>query len=111
MVAGGKVRLLSQHLMENPHPGITEQWVAHILENWEIRGTRTDAFGKQSWCYLAVIPPLGMLVRVAVSMDDGMIITAFPDSTATKHLERGNWAYFDDVYSGLEIRRGTEGPL
>ena len=76
----------------------------HVLDNWVIRGIKTDALGRQSMCHLAFAPQLEKMVRVAVSMDDNRIITAFPDDTATKHWNEGNLSYFVRHYQDLEER-------
>ncbi len=44
------------------------------------------------------------MLRVAVSLDDELIITAFPDRTATGHWNKGNLDYFDRTYQSLEVR-------
>ena len=76
----------------------------HVLDNWVIRGIKTDALGRQSMCHLAFAPQLEKMVRVAVSMDDNRIITAFPDDAATKHWNEGNLSYFVRHYQDLEER-------
>ena len=39
-------------------------------------------------CYLAFVPGMMEMVRLAVSMDDERIINAFPDRTATRHWNK-----------------------
>ena len=100
----GKTRRVTQHLRDNARPGITAQRVAHVLEHWLIRGVRTEQGGRQSACFIAFVPGMAEMVRVAVSMDDERIINAFPDRTATRHWDRGNRSYFTRVYGELEVR-------
>ena len=83
ITAGGRTRTVSQHMRNEPHLGVTTRQVEYVLENWVVRGTNTDPHGRQSWIYLAVVPRLGKMVRVAVSIDDETVITAFPDGSAT----------------------------
>ena len=47
-----------------------ERMIADALDNWVVSGTRTDLEGRQSQNYWAYSSVVGMLVRVAVSMDD-----------------------------------------
>ena len=104
ITAGGRTRELAWHAIDKPHSGITAAIMEHVLDNWVIRGIRTDALGRQSMCYLALAPQLGKMVRVAVSMDDNCIITAFPDDAATRHWNQGNLSYFVRHYQDLEER-------
>ena len=102
--AGGKIRLVSQHLRNDPHPGITAERIERVLEHWVISGIHTGRDGSQSCCYMAFVPGLDEMVRVAVSMDDEVIITGFRDRTATRHWNRGNRDYFNRNYQNLEER-------
>ena len=43
-------------------------------------------------------------MRVAVSIDDRRIISAFLDTTATKKLINGDMGYFQRNYERLEVR-------
>ncbi|MCY3637944.1 MAG: hypothetical protein OXG80_02480 [Chloroflexi bacterium] len=102
--SGAITRELTQHAIDKPHHGITAAIIEHVLDNWVIRGIKTDALGRQSMCYLAFAPQLGKTVRVAVSMDGSRIITAFPDDAATGHWNKGNLSYFVKRYQNLEVR-------
>lgn len=102
--ASGKSRAVSQHMQDAPHPGITVERVERVLDNWVIRGIRTERDGSQSWCYIAFVPGMDEMVRVAVSMDDETIITAFRDRTATRHWNKGSRGYFIRNYQNLEER-------
>ena len=91
-------------MREAPHPGITPERVAHVLEHWLIRGVRTEERGRQSMCYISFVPGMTRMVRVAVSMDDERIINAFQDRTATLNWNKGSMGYFVRVYGNLEVR-------
>ena len=104
ITAGGKTRLVSQHLRNDPHLGITTERIERVIEHWIIRGIRTERDGSQSRCYIAFVPGLDEMVRVAVSMDDEVIITGFRDRTATRHWNTGNRGYFVRNYQNLEER-------
>ena len=104
ITASGKARTVSQHMQGAPHIGITAERVERVLEHWMIRGIRTEQDGSQSWCYMAFVSGMDEMVRVAVSMDDETIITAFRDRTATRHWNRGNRGYFIRNYHNLEER-------
>ena len=102
--AGGRTRTLSRHFLDSPHKEITRKIVAATLDNWTIKGVRTDAGGRESMNYLAYSPDLGRLVRVVVSMDDQTIVSAFQDGNATRALNRGDTSYFKRAFKDLEIR-------
>ena len=104
ITVGGKARTVSRHMRNDPHPGITTEMVERVLEYWVIRGIRTEQDGSQSWCYVAFVPGMDEMVRVAVSMDDETIITAFRDRTATRHWNKGSRSYFVRNYQELEER-------
>ena len=53
---------------------------------------------------MAFVSGMDEMVRVAVSMDDETIITAFRDRTATRHWNKGNRSYFVRNYQNLEER-------
>ena len=105
ITVGGKTQTVSLHLQSAPHIGITAERVAYALGNWLIRGVRRETDGSESMCYIAAVPGLNELVRVAVSMDDERIITAFLDRTATRHWNREDKDYFVRVYQNLEERQ------
>lgn len=102
--AEGKTRTVSRHLKEATHSGITANRIVHVLEHWLLRGVLEEGSDRQSMNYLAFVPGLTELVRVAISADDSRIITAFPDRTATRHWNRGNRAYFTRTYRNMEER-------
>ncbi len=77
--------MVTHYLRTTARKGITPKRVERVLEHWVIRGIRIEDNGRQSWCYMAFVPDLREMVRVAVSMDDERIINAFQDRTATKH--------------------------
>lgn len=104
ITASGKARTVSQHMQNEPHPGITAERVECVLEHWVVRGIRTERDGSQSRCYLAFVSGLDEIVRVAVSMDDEIIITGFRDRTATRHWNKGDRGYFVRNYQDLEER-------
>ena len=86
------------------HPDVTESQVVYVLENWQLRGIKTDNFGRQSVVYLAIVPWRERMVRVAVSTNDELIITALTDGPATKNWSNGNIEYFTTRYRNLEVR-------
>ena len=104
ITANGRTRLVSRHARDDAHIGITAEIIEHVLENWEIRGVKTDSDGRQSLCYWAFVYGLEKMVRVAVSMDDTTIITAFRDSPATRKWRKLDISYFDRKYRRLEVR-------
>ena len=104
ITAGGRSRVVSRHLRGRPHARITANGVAHALENWILRGVRIDEHGEESMCYIGPAPGIRGMIRVAISMDDEKIITAFADQRATRALKRGDDDYFDMVYGDWEKR-------
>ena len=90
--------------MSRNRADITAERVEYILENWVVRGIHTAIDGTQSWVYFATPPDLGKMVRVAVSIDDERIATAFPDTQANNHWSRGNISYFGRKYRNVEVR-------
>ena len=89
-------------MREQRHLGITADMVVQVLDHWIVRGIHTERDGSQSRAYLAFVPGLDNMVRVAVSMDDELIITAFQDRTATNHWNKGNRDYFVRNYEDIE---------
>ncbi len=104
ITAGGKTRKLSQHLINDPHPEVTNRDISHVLSRWKLRGVLTDSQGRQSWNYYAMNRRLGRIVRVSVSMSDDIIITAHPDRNATLHWRNGNRDWFNDRLSQMQER-------
>jgi hypothetical protein len=109
IVAGGKERTLSSHAIQTRRPGITNARISFVIDNWQLRGIYSDPqTGRDSRVYLAFVPGMARVVRVAVSMDGSRILSAFPDRNATRNLARGNRDYFADKYRDLEERDDTE---
>lgn len=107
--AGGKERTLTNHAMQTRRPGMTNARIAYVIDNWLMRGIYSDPqTGQNSWVYLAFVPGMDRVVRVAVSMDESRILSAFPDRNATRNLVRGNRDYFADRYRDSEERDDAE---
>ena len=104
IIAVGRTRTVSRHLREETHSGVTEERIEYVLNNWVLRGIRTEDDGRQSTVYLAFVSDLDKMMRVAISMDDRIIVTAFPDSMATLRWNRGDHEYFVRRYRDLEVR-------
>ena len=107
--AGGITRLVTAHLQRQAvsiHDEITLERLISVLNNWVVRGIRHDCRGRQSIAFLGWIAYGGgrRLMRVAVSIDDQRIISAFLDTTATEKLNSGDMEYFQRNYEGLEVR-------
>ena len=92
--AGGKIRRVSAHMLNNAHPEIRRQHVTHALENWIIRGVRTDRNGRESRVYLGFVPGMKHMLRVAVSMDDKSVVSAFPRRNSNPELAKGQPGVF-----------------
>ncbi len=95
---------MTRHFAKSPHTEVTRKITAAALDNWIVRGVRTDPTGRESINYLGYSPELGNLVRVVVSRDDETIVSAFQDGNATRAWRRGDRPYFERFYTGLEIR-------
>ena len=109
LTAGGRTRQVTAHLQQQAasiHTEITLERLREVLENWVIRGTRYDRHGRQSIAFLGWVEFGGdqRLMRVAVSMDDQRIISAFLDTTAAVKLNSGDMGYFQRNYARLEAR-------
>ncbi len=108
--AGGKRRHISLHLLNdlrnNRREEITRERVAYVLDNWTIRGVNIE---HQTMNYLAFVPEVDTVIRVAVSLDDSRIVTAYPDRTAAIHLSRGTFAYFTNKLANMEVRNEPTG--
>ena len=107
--AGGIARLVTAHLQQqavSAHDEITLERVTNVLNNWVVRGIRHDCRGRQSIAFLGWIEYGSgrRLMRVAVSIDDRRIISAFLDRTATEKLNSGDMGYFQRNYERLEVR-------
>ena len=88
ITAGDKTRVLSRHMIDNPHRGVTKAEVAYVLDNWALRGVFTDRDGRQS-----------------------RVNTAFADTQATRQFARGNWSYFPHRLQEMETRDVAESSL
>lgn len=95
-------------MQDSRRPGITAEVVELVLNDWVIRGVRTERDGSRSMIYLGFVPGRDEMVRVAVSADNARIITAFPDRTATRHWNRQNLQYFTCAYTDLEARNASQ---
>ncbi len=104
ITAGGRTRTVTRHMRSEPNRSITEERVRRVLEHWSLRAIYTENDGTQSWIYLAFVPGLSKMLRVAVSIDDERIVTAFQDRTATQHWNKGNLNYFSTRYQNVEVR-------
>ena len=102
--AGGRVRTITRHMIDDPHIGMTRKVVAYALNNWFLKGIRTGGDGRESWNYLAYVPELDQVVRVSVSLDDERIVNAFRDRGATQAYRRNNRDYFYRHYKSLEVK-------
>ena len=109
--AGGRERALSRHFHIEGHPEIILDDVAHVLDNWVLRGIFPDDQGREGWRYYAFVPRVNRVVRVAVSLDDERVIIGFIDGQATKHLTQGNLTYFANKGRGIETRDDAESKL
>ena len=105
IVAGGKRRRITPHLREGMQKEsrreVTLARVAYVLDNWAIRGIHIK---RQNLNYLAFVPDVSKVIRVAVSLDDKAILSAYPDRTATRNWNQGNLTYFANQLAGMETR-------
>ena len=109
LTAGGVERELTAHLRRQAvsmHNEITLERLTDVLNYWVVRGIRHDCHGRQSIAFPGWIEYEGdrRLMRVAVSIDDRRIISAFLDTAATEKLNSGDMEYFQRNYEGLEVR-------
>ena len=95
------------------HNEITLERLTDVLNNWVIRGVRQDPDGRRSIAFLGWIEHSGgkRLMRVAISIDNQRIISAFWDRKATEKLNSGDMEYFQRNYDRLEVRDGIEKSL
>ena len=101
ITAGGKARTTTQHLRNSARPEVTAPRIERVLDGWIMRGIQ-EIGGRESMNYMAFVPGIKDLFRVAVSMDDQRIITAFVDRTATRNWNKGNRDYFREKYRQWE---------
>ena len=110
--ADGKRREVTTHLQYQAlrRQEITEERIISVLEDWIIRGIKTDANGRQSTAYWGWVLFEGVewLMRVSVSIDDRRLTTAYLDSRATRKLVTGDMLYFHRNYVGIEVQDGTD---
>ena len=69
---------------------------------------RLDQPGKLMYDVYVIRKEKERLMRVAVSLDDQTLVTAYPDSKATKALRKltaGNTNWFDDRCLEWEVRK------
>lgn len=106
--AGGKRRHISLHLLNdlrnNRRKEINRERVEYVLDNWTIRGVNIE---HQTMNYLAFVPDVSKLIRVAVSLDDKAILSAYPDRTATLNWNEGDLTYFTNQLANMEVRNET----
>ena len=106
--ADGRSREVTAHLQSQAlrREEITVERLTEVLDNWIIRGVRTEANGRQSRAYWGRVEFEGVerLMRVAVSLDERRLTTAHLDSMATKKWISGDFAYFRRNYSDWEVR-------
>ena len=101
-------RAVTDRVINNQHPRVTRRMIAHVLDNWVIRGIHTTPDGEPSWNYYALVPGRNSMLRVAVSLYDERIVAAFPDEGATKAWKRGDLDYFRKRLADMEERNGPE---
>ena len=116
LTVGGIERELTNHLQEQAetaHNEITLERLTVVLNNWVVRGIRQDRDGRRSIASLGWIEHKGgrRLMRVAVSIDDRRIISAFLDKTATEKLHNRDTGYFQRNYERLEMRDESDSAL
>lgn len=109
LTAGGITRIVTAHLQRQAvsiHTEITLERLTNVLNDWVVRGIRRDCRDRQSIAFLGWVEYGGgrRLMRVAVSIDDRRVISAFLDTTATEKLNSGDLRYFRRNYERLEVR-------
>ena len=116
LTAGGVTRLVTAHLQRQAvsiHDEITLERLTSVLNDWVVRGIRHDRDGRRSIAFLGWIEHESgrRLMRVAVSIDDRRIISAFLDTPATEKLVSGDMGYFQRNYERLEMRDESDRAL
>lgn len=120
LTAGGVQRDITLHVQRRAEERsyITEENLVEVLHNWVARGIRYDdprynEPRRASMVYWGWIEYAGTerLMRVAVSMDDRRIASAFADDTATEKMNRGDVGYFQRNYEQWEMRNEAESAL
>ena len=113
LTVGGVQRELTIHLQQQSemvHNEITLERLTDVLNNWVVRGIRQDRDGRRSIAFLGWIEHRGgrRLMRVAISIDNRRIISAFLDRKATEKLNSGDMDYFQRNYERVEVRDEPE---
>ena len=116
LTVGGIEREITNHLQEQAetvHNEVTLERLTGVLADWVVRGIRTDRDGRRSIAFLGWIEHRGRrrLMRVAVSIDDRRVISAFLDGKATEKLNNNDMDYFQRNYEKLEVRLEAESAL
>ena len=120
LTAGGVQRDITLHLQQGAEERsyITEENLVEVLRNWVARGIHYDAPRlneprRPSIVYWGWIKHAGMdrLMRVAVSMDERRIASAFAGDTATEKMNCGDIGYFQRNYEQWEMRNEAESAL
>ena len=106
--ADGKRREVTAHLQFQAlrRQEITVERIVSVLDNWVIRGIKTDANGRQSTAYWGWVLFEGAerLMLVSVSIDDRRLTTAHLDSRATRKLATGDMQFFQSNYADIEVQ-------
>ena len=115
LTVGGIRREVTFHLRQQAEKRseITVQNLATVLDNWVVRGVRYDESRRPSVAHFGWVEHEGVqrLMRVAVSMDNQRIATAFVDTSATEALHNGDFDYFQRNYEQVEMRDEAESAL
>ena len=116
LTVAGIEREITSHLQEQAervHNEVTLERLTGVLNNWVVRGIRQDRDGRRSIAFLGWIEHSGSrrLMRVAVSIDDRRIISAFLDGKAAEKLNSNDIDYFQRHYERLEVRDESQSAL
>ena len=119
LTVAGVEREITIHLQQRAEERsyITEENLVEVLHNWVARGIRYEETRfnepRLSMVYWGWIEYAGSerLMRVAVSIDDRRIASAFADDTATEKMNRGDIGYFQRNYQRWEMRNEAESAL
>ena len=96
----------SLHVVNAPHPHITDARIAYVLENWVFAGTNDDADGNPARVYIGLAPEYNRMIKVVTSMDGkNTIASAHPHRKITRAWVRGDLAYFEDRFRDIEVRQ------
>ena len=115
LTTAGIERELTAHLQDQAaiRSEITVQNLSEVLENWVIRCIKYAEPGRPGRVHFGWVEHKGVqrLMRVAVSMDNQRIATAFVDTSASEALHDGDFDYFQRNYEQVEIRDEPESAL